>query len=712
MKGLARFFAANRRPPRRREAHRSRTALGLERLEGRELPAVGNAPTDLAQYMLELINRTRANPAAEGQRLLNLAATDPLIHRATANWNLGAFYQAISSYAPEPPLAFNPRLNDAAVNESVAMLVANAQRHSPAGYLVNPAVALDADGQPYLPIGNQSWATGENIYAYSQGVIPASPTSYADYFEASFLLDWGNPDFGHLKNILAPGPSGANPAAGIYPSSEVGIGLLTNAYPSTPSTIGWNVGPAIVTQEFGWRQGVSFLTGTVFLDLQDSGFYAPGEGFGGVTIRASGTAGQGTFQTQTWTTGGYSLQLPPGTYLVTASGPLPGAQASWVSIGSDNVGWSLGFRPNQASDIPVPADYDGVGHAEVAAFNPASGTWLIDNPTSGLHLVQFGGPGGVPVPGHYDGGLAEVAVYQPSTSTWYVFGPNGAYSVQFGGPGDVPVPGDYDGDGRTDFAVYRPSTATWYIRRSGSQSLQVSQWGAPFLDEPVPADYDGDGRTEIAVLRPTSYQWFILGTAGVRSYQFGGPGDVPVPGDYDGVGRAEVAVYQPASGAWRILDSGRGVPFGIPSADAPAPADYDGDGRFDPAVFRTSTAEWFALGSRGGIGYDQVGQGGTSLTLFGMIRAASPAVPWFWTNLIAAPGAARDAGGGGPDAADAASAPVDSAEGAGVVPEAAPAWASPSITIAPSRRVDSRGRPSGRGLDRPQRGRPAVAGPA
>ena len=49
-----------------------------------------------------------------------------------------------------------------------------------------------------------------------------------------------------------------------------------------------------------------------------------------------GTAGQGTFQTQTWSSGGYSLQLPPGTYRVTASGSnLPNTQTRTVTIGED-----------------------------------------------------------------------------------------------------------------------------------------------------------------------------------------------------------------------------------------------------------------------------------------------------------------------------------------------------------------------------------------
>lgn len=367
---MVRFARFIPRPP----APRRRRPAGprFDHLESRMLMTAGTAPTDAEQYMLELINRARANPAAEGQRLLALAQTDPLLRQATAGWDLAQFDRVISSYAPSPPLAFNPRLIDAALAESQSMLAQNAQRHSPAGFLTNPAVATDSDGLAFFDTANASWSTGENIFAYSQYVDPASPTAYADFFEAGFLLDWGNPDFGHLRNILAPGPSGADLAAGVYPYSEVGIGLITGATPTTPAAT--NVGPALVTQEFAWRQGDAFLTGTFFHDDDGTGFYAPGEGYGGVTITARGTAGQGTFQAQTWASGGYSLRLPPGTYDVTASGSSLGSRATVVTIGQDNVGWSIGTTPGAPVAAPAPAPTPAPVAAPAPTSPPASAT--------------------------------------------------------------------------------------------------------------------------------------------------------------------------------------------------------------------------------------------------------------------------------------------------------------------------------------------------
>src|SRR5262249_37639041 len=101
-------------------------------------------PTAYEQYMLELINRARANPAAEGERLVAIPQSGPLIAAATRNEDLGQFLQVINGFGPEPPLAFNPGLIAAARDHDAAMLAADNQFHSPPGYLNNPQVDTDA----------------------------------------------------------------------------------------------------------------------------------------------------------------------------------------------------------------------------------------------------------------------------------------------------------------------------------------------------------------------------------------------------------------------------------------------------------------------------------------------------------------------------------------------------------------------------------------
>ncbi len=617
--------------PRAQRQHKRRFEPRLQALEERKLLVSSAndpyAPTNAEQYMLELINQARANPAAEGRQLVAIAQTNPVLQAATQGWNLNTFLSVISSYAPEPPLAFNTSLNEAAIDHSVAMLAANMQFHSPSGYLNNPNVARASNGQAFYPTGNGSWATGENIFAYSQNVESSNDADYVNYFEAAFLIDWGNPDFGHLANILAPGPGNWSPDAPHYPYSEIGIGLLTNVTPTVlpgannpnPSNQGLNVGPDIVTQEFGWRSGNPILTGSFYVDKSNSGFYAPGEGLGGVTITAVGTQGQGTFQAQTWSSGGYSLPLPPGTYNVSATGNVPYTLTNTVTLGVNNVAWEYGFKPTFA-DQPVPGNYLNDGKTDMAVFRPATDQWFVPGSSTPIPFGWIGND--VPLPGNYNGtGHTEIGVYRPSTGQWFALGPNGSQMLGvFGGASsDIPVPGDYDGVGYTEPAIYRASTGQWFVLGpKGGHVLGVL--GGSNLDIPIPGDYDGVGHSEPAVYQPSTGQWFVMGPNGTSRLlaTFGEAGvDIPVPGDYDGVGHLEPAVYRPTTGQWFILGPNgvRSLYFGQPNVDVPIRGDFNGDGKADPAVYRPTTGQWFVLQPGGGTLSVQFGLGGVSTSI-------------------------------------------------------------------------------------------------
>ena len=125
-------------------------------------------PSNQEQYLLELINAARANPAAEGQMLANI--TDPEILRYYQHYSVstGALVSQFDSYASRPPLALNADLMASSRAQSQYQASAGVQSHS------------SADGTTFdkriTSFGYTDWsALGENVYAYAEN--PSSATS-------------------------------------------------------------------------------------------------------------------------------------------------------------------------------------------------------------------------------------------------------------------------------------------------------------------------------------------------------------------------------------------------------------------------------------------------------------------------------------------------------------------------------------------------------
>ena len=337
----------------------------VEALESRRL-LTAVFPTNAEQYMLELVNRARANPSAE-------AAMDGI----ALNEGLPA---GTISAAAKQPLAFNPYLIDSARKHSHWMNVNNTFSHFESA-TNNPGTRMAAAGYTFTG----SYGAGENIAEY--GAIPApalNPTVLKE--ENGLFIDKTEPGRGHRLNILDPS------------FKEIGVGLDEGPFKSNGTTFT----TVMATQDFAYSGTGSFLTGVVYKDANKNKFYDPGEGLGSVTIKAVRASDHAAFSTTTWAPGGYTLKLAAGTYTVTASGGTFGTAVSTnVKIGTLNV--EADFNP-----APPPATISGT------VFNDANKDAKKENTEAGLANWK------VYIDANNNGKLdaGEKSITTTSTGTW------------------------------------------------------------------------------------------------------------------------------------------------------------------------------------------------------------------------------------------------------------------------------------------------------
>jgi uncharacterized protein YkwD len=312
---------------------KARRTLRFDNLEARQLlSTVG--PTNEEQYMLQLINEARINPAAaEAQITSNLT---PEVQETLQyyNVNLQAVQQTIANATPQPPVAWNADLAAAALTQSNYQAQNQVQTHIGANGS-SPLQRIQQAGYTNVVSNN------ENAYAYSSSALEAMQ---------AFLIDWGVPSDGHRITIQQPGVSAQNAYR------DVGIGIV-----QTPSNS--SVGPEVVTQDFASSaNSPAQVVGVAYNDNAHTNFYEPGEGQGGLQIDAVNLQTGQVFSTQTWSSGGYELALAPGQYRLIASLNDQVFQASNITVGTVNIeqdfvltnSWQGGTRENAiAAAMPV-----------------------------------------------------------------------------------------------------------------------------------------------------------------------------------------------------------------------------------------------------------------------------------------------------------------------------------------------------------------------
>ncbi len=351
-----------------------RTTFALLPLLWVVLPQPATAvPTEYEQYMVELINRARLDPASEVTRL------------GTGSLNEGPPTLGGNAYliqdGPHQPVAISNDIVDAARGYATLLNDNNTFCHTCFG--TDAEDRMFAEG--YVPL--LSFFDFFDVAGYTLLYGAATPVSFVPGRENLAFAAEG-PSNGMIDDLTA---AVANSHAGLFNDfdtasrghrstmmygewKEIGVGINEGLDGSFDSVY-------IVTN-FAHRSDTGpFITGVAFDDQDGDDFYTPdfGEAIGGMTVEAF-TAGTANLVNSTTTlpSGGYKIEVPVGTYdvkfsqggfnqtfpnIVVASGPEGIPENTKVDLTSLAAG--------------VDADADGVPDDAdncVGVFNPALGS--------------------------------------------------------------------------------------------------------------------------------------------------------------------------------------------------------------------------------------------------------------------------------------------------------------------------------------------------
>jgi Ca2+-binding RTX toxin-like protein len=315
-------------------------------------------PSAQEQYLLELVNRFRANPAAEYNFLVNSGDGDVISSLSYFGVNLSVLASQWGSLVAAQPLAWSDQLNSSATAHNQLMINFNQQSHNLPG---EPGLSVRINNAG----ANSYNAVAENIYAYAQSPFHA---------HAGFAVDWGDNDTnagnGFGTGIQNPTGHRNNLLNDTY--REAGFSLIAENNSATA------VGPLVATQHLGDRNtGTSeWLLGVAFRDMDDNDFYSTGEGLGGVTVNIS-KSGFST-SVQTGLAGGYQTLLPPGTYSVKFS-----QNGTTLKNFSNVVVGAQSVKKDLLIEVGV-APAAGRGKIVGMQFNDADGDGVQDIGESGI----------------------------------------------------------------------------------------------------------------------------------------------------------------------------------------------------------------------------------------------------------------------------------------------------------------------------------------
>lgn len=309
------------------------------------------------QFMLELMNRARANPATEASRL-GVGLNDSVPAANTI------------STAAKQPLAPNNILRIAATGHTADMFNRDFFAHD------SPAPSSTTAGQRITSAG-YIWSTfAENLSLRGGTVV--NQTMIQGMHDGLFR------SASHRINMMN------------NTRFETGVGVDTGRFTDNGPILGGAAGQTydvgLATIKFGAQADRPYLTGVVYTDASngsgsDNAFFDVGEQTGnGATVTARNTSTGASFTEVIGAGGGYSIQVPAGTYNVsiTGGGLATTYYDSGVVVGTQNE--KVDFETTTASTTP-PASGSDAGDVDGDLSFDANDSFLIQ-------LVQLAGTNG------------------------------------------------------------------------------------------------------------------------------------------------------------------------------------------------------------------------------------------------------------------------------------------------------------------------------
>jgi uncharacterized protein YkwD len=386
-----------------------RVRLWCEKLETRALLTNGIQPSAVEQVFLERLNDARADPAAYGVTI----GVD------------------LSGVPPAPPLAFDLRLVEAAHDHSQDMNDRNYFDHN-------------------TPEGRTPWQriadTGFPLVSGAESIAAGYNTPEAAL--ATLIADHGVTSLEHRRQLLGIDK--------FLDQNQVGIGIVLGGTGSFGNYYTVDTAATADTRPF--------LTGVVFADSNGNGRFDSGEGLGGVAVTI-----QGVGSTVTFASGGYSLQVNPGVYSVTASGGgLANSLTRTVVVGTRNYRLIFSVRNVLASGtrlfaiggspgrVQVRRDSDG---SLVTDFAPYGSSYTgpvsvaVGDVTGDGYLdLVTGAAAGNPDVRIYDGRAIANGTFNPNRPDASLLAQWFPYALQFNVGANVAV-GDIEHNGHADIVT-------------------------------------------------------------------------------------------------------------------------------------------------------------------------------------------------------------------------------------------------------------------